>query len=160
MNIQIIVHSKSGTTFRLGEIISDKLMQEGHTVNLTTLQTTEPIDMNPRAKQEYKFTNLPDVSKADAVLFGGPVWAFRPSPVICAAMQQLGAQYKGKKVMPFVTQGFPYAWMTGKSCLNSLARIAGTFGAKVLPGAVLTGRANGKTERMQALAEDIRKALK
>lgn len=160
MNIQIIVHSKTGTTFRLGEIISDKLMQDGHTVNLTTLQTAEPVEMNPRTKQQYKFTNLPKVGNADVVLFGGPVWAFRPSPVICAAMQQLGVQYKGKKVIPFITQGFPFAWMTGKGSLNSLARIAGTQGAKLLPGAVLTGRAKGKTERMEAIAEAIRKALK
>lgn len=136
MNIAIIVHSQSGNTLKFAESLFDKLSTESHVVNLTQLETTAPIKGGSvRQKMNISFTNLPKVDEAELVLFGGPVWAFGPSPVIIAAMQQIG-NLKGKRALSFTTMGFFCAWMGGNAALAWMNRTAGTLGAKVLTGSI------------------------
>ncbi len=96
MKIAILVHSKSGNTRKFADSLFESLCADGHQVNLTQLETTAPVKQGSiRDKQEISFSNLPDITDAEAVLFGGPVWAFGPSPVIVAAIKQVGS-LKGK----------------------------------------------------------------
>lgn len=156
MNVHILVHSMTGKTRTFADLIGEKLQAAGHSVQLTLLETKETIKSGTvRQPMQITFTNLPDLKDADAVLFGAPVWAFGPSPIIHHAMQKLGPQLKDKKVLPFFTMGFPFAWMGGTGSVNWMRRQAGTFGAKVLPGAVVTGMRKGFDQRMQAAAEQI-----
>ncbi len=159
MKIIMILHSKTGVTLNLADSLRDRLVQDGHDVHRTLLETAEPISDNPRPNTVYKFTNLPDLSDADIVMFGGPVWAFRPSPVIRQAVRELGTKLKGKTVLPFLTMGFPFAWMAGNSSLQGLRRLCADFGAKTLQGIVLTGRQKNKPECHQALAETVSQRL-
>ncbi len=132
MKIAVIVHSQSGNTRKFADSIFDKLTSNGHTVNLTQLETSTPVKGgNVRQKMDIRFTNLPNIDDADIVMFGGPVWAFSPSPVIIAAMEQL-ANLKAKKVVNFATMGFPLKGMGGKAALAWMNRTVGTLGAKVL----------------------------
>ncbi len=154
MKIAIIVHSKTGNTLKFAEKIKEKLTAAGHEVDLTHLQTATPVDgKSIRQKNGISFTSLPDVSSADAVLFGGPVWGFNPSPVILQAMLALAHQMKGKLMLPFLTMGFPFAWMGGKGSLNRMRRTAGTMGARVLNGAIVTGQRKGFDERLELQAD-------
>lgn len=160
MNIHIIVHSMTGKTRSFADLIFARLQTAGHIVNLTELKTKETIKGGTvRQKMDITFTNLPDVSSADVVLFGAPVWAFGPSPVIYQAIVMLGSQLKGKKILPFFTMGFPFAWMGGSGAVNFMRRYAGTLGARVLNGYVVTGMRKGFEARMEAKAEEISKAL-
>jgi len=120
----------------------------------------EPIDTrNPTKKKNIDFTNLPDISSADLLLLGGPVWAFRPSPVIMKAIEELGGKLAGKKVIAFVTHAFPWAWLTGTSSMNAMRRAVGTLGAKVLPGFVLSGTNTVNADRFNKAAEQMLQVL-
>ncbi len=132
MKIAIIVHSQSGNTRKFADSLFDKLSSSGHNVNLTQLETATPVKGGSvRQKMDISFTNLPNIQDADLILFGGPVWAFGPSPVIIAAIEQLGS-LKSKKVVNFATMGFPLKGMGGKAALAWMNRCVGTQGAKVL----------------------------
>lgn len=160
MKIAIIVHSQSGNTRKFADSLFSSLTSAGHTVNLTPLQTSVPIKGGSvRQKMEISFTNLPKVNDADLILFGGPVWAFGPSPVIIAAMQQIGS-LKGKTVIPFCTMGFPLKGLGGKAALGWMNRTAGTLGATVLPGGVCCQMLHNLDAEIAAETERIVKLIK
>ena len=108
MHLGIIVYSQSGTTLRFGERIAARLREAGHAVDLVKLETDVPVKMGPAPN--FKIVNLPDGAKFDALLVGGPVWGFSASPVIVAGIKALKG-IAGKKVLPFVTMGFPLPGM-------------------------------------------------
>jgi flavodoxin len=136
MKIAVLYHSETGHTERFANALAEALMQGGHTVNSMKLQTASPVKQGSvRDKQEIKITNLPNANDFDVILFGGPVWAFGPSPVIIAAIRQLGS-LKGKKAVPFATMGFPFKWMGGSAALRYMQRELATKGATLLPGKI------------------------
>jgi flavorubredoxin len=158
MNIALIICSESGNTMKLGELVRAKLSAKGHQVQLTKLATDKPIDTKkPLTEAEVAITNLPDVSSSDIVMVGGPVWALRPYAVVTKAIRELGKQINGKKVLPFVTHSFPWAWMTGNSSANTLRRIAASQGANIIGTGVLSRASapKGKDERYEAAADRI-----
>jgi menaquinone-dependent protoporphyrinogen IX oxidase len=59
--------------------------------------------ISPSTKAKYTIKNPPDLSEFDAVLVGGPVWAFKASPVIMKYLVEDVQKLKGKKAMAFVT---------------------------------------------------------
>lgn len=133
MKIGIIVHSKTGRTLSLGELIAVKLRKQGHTATLHHL-TIEP-DIDAPGKP-FNITNPPDIAPYDALLVGGPVWAFSASPVAIAYLKTLG-DLKGKKLIPFATMGFPFTFMGGARALGQMRKAAAVTGAMVQPGVVV-----------------------
>ena len=84
---------------------------------LYEIKTKEKIDTAPwfyltlkkqLAEQKYPVLsgNLPDFSKYDTIFVGGPVWWYTVSTPMRAFLQQ--ADFAGKKVVPFTTQGSNY----------------------------------------------------
>jgi flavodoxin len=160
MKIAILVHSQSGKTRKFADTLFDRLSSDGHNVNLTQLETTVPIKGGSvREKLDIGFTNLPSVQDADVILFGGPVWAFGPSPVIIAAMQQIG-NMKGKTTLSFCTMGFPYKCMGGNAAIAYMNRVAGTLGAKVLSGSICTNMFKDLSAQITCETERIANLLK
>ncbi|HQF67954.1 MAG TPA: NAD(P)H-dependent oxidoreductase [Candidatus Cloacimonadota bacterium] len=160
MNVLIVIHSHTGKTLGLAECAKDLLATQGHNVELVRLETVEPVDTrNPTKKKIITLANLPDINSADLLLLGGPVWAFRPSPVIMKAIEDLGGKLAGKKVIAFVTHAFPWAWLTGTSSMNAMRRAVGTLGAKVLPGFVLSGTNTVNADRFNKAAEQMLQVL-
>jgi flavodoxin len=138
MNIAIIVHSKTGTTRRFADRIADRLKKEGHSIGVIQIETDVPIESGSvRSCKKFAITNLPDVKEYDALLLGGPVWGFSASPVIVSCINALG-DLKGKKVIPFVTHGFPFRFMGGKQAIGLMNRNAVEKKATVLPGAIIS----------------------
>jgi len=118
MKTLILYHSQSGNTKAFAEGVFDKLTALGHEVNCIELLTANPVKQRSvRDHQEIDFVNLPDPEDYEMLLFGGPVWAFGPSPVIVAAIRKM----KG---------------MGGTAALRYMSRELATKGAKVLPGAI------------------------
>lgn len=137
MKIGIIFHSKTGTTLGFGHLIGGTLREEGHQVELVDLQTDAPVNFGSVCSAPpFKVTNLPDGNKYDALLVGGPVWAFSASPVIYTAVKEL-KNIKDKKVLPFVTMGFPLVGMGGKQGIALLTKELSAAGAIVLPGVII-----------------------
>ncbi len=138
MNIIIILHSKTGTTRKFADRIASKLKDDGHSVKLTQIETDVPIKSGSvRRCEKFVITNQPDIKEYDTVLLGGPVWGFSASPVIIACINALD-DLKGKKVLPFVTQGFPFKFMGGNQAIALMSRNAADKKAIVLPGVVVS----------------------
>ncbi|MDD4667683.1 MAG: flavodoxin [Candidatus Cloacimonetes bacterium] len=136
MKIGILYHSETGNTERFAQSLADAMIKAGHTVNSTKLQTVNPVKKaSVRDSQTINFSNLPDLSSFDLILFGGPVWAFGPSPAIIAAIKQCSG-LQGKSAMPFATMGFPIRFLGGTSALHQMSKELAAKGARVLPGKV------------------------
>ncbi len=136
MKTLILYHSQSGNTKAFAEGVFDKLTALGHEVNCIELLTANPVKQRSvRDHQEIDFVNLPDPEDYEMLLFGGPVWAFGPSPVIVAAIRKMNS-LTGKICLPFASMGFFWEGMGGTAALRYMSRELATKGAKVLPGAI------------------------
>ncbi|MBN2251118.1 MAG: flavodoxin family protein [Candidatus Altiarchaeota archaeon] len=153
MKIAVIVYSKTGTTLKLAKLFKEKLEGKNHAVDLVEL-ATDPDIISGTAKHHTPFsiTNLPDAEGYDALLVGGPVWAFSASPVIYEAVGGL-KNVSGKKVLPFVTQGFPFTFLGGKQAIGLMSKELTKKGADVLPGISVPGM--NREKRMKDAASDI-----
>jgi flavodoxin len=132
MKFVVVVHSKTGHTLEFGNIISEKLKEKGHKVDVVRLETDVPVESKPGKVTAFKFTNLPDCSRYDGILVGGPVWGFSASPVIIQAIKELNIS--GRKVVLFVTHGLPFAAIGGKQSIALMSKTAEAAGAQVLSG--------------------------
>ncbi len=155
MNIGIIIHSKSGTTLRFGRLIAENLKEQNHIVDLTELRTDIPVNLGSvRQPKKFSIVNIPDCTKYNAILVGGPVWAFSASPVIIGCMKELKG-ISGKKLLPFVTMGFPFPFMGGSQAITLMSDTAAGLGAKVLPGKIIPKLFRNYNLHMKKVASEI-----
>ncbi|PKM90963.1 MAG: hypothetical protein CVU87_00135 [Firmicutes bacterium HGW-Firmicutes-12] len=155
MNIGITVHSQTGTTLKFAKIIEKELLKRGHTAEIIELKTDVPVNSGSvRNSKKFSILNIPDCADYDAVLFGGPVWAFSASPVLIACMKEL----KGlthKKVIPFVTMGFTFSGLGGSQAIKLMSSMATNSGARVLPGKIVGKLFRNSTLLMEKSAVEI-----
>lgn len=155
MNICIIIHSKTGTTLKFGKLILESLKKNNHVVDLIELKTDVPINSGSvRQTNKFSLLNIPDCTKYDAVLVGGPVWAFSASPVLIACLKELQG-LKGKKVLSFVTMGFPFEFMGGSQAITLMNSTAAGLGAKVLEGKIIPKLFHNYHQHMEKMAAEI-----
>lgn len=154
MKIAILFHSQTGHTMQMAKLIESKLVKTGNEIVVTQLQTNIPVKAGSiRQPMTFEITNLPDVSGFDAVIAGGPVWAFGPSTVIYKAITQLKG-LKDKKLLPFVTMGFPLPGMGGKAAIKHMSAAAKSNGANVLQGIIIPKMFHNFELLMEKGAED------
>lgn len=119
-NKEIVAHPFSGKTLIVYYSLS------GHTKDIALriqkmiggdiyeIKTTEKINRTPwfyltlkkqlKEKQYPQIENtIPDLSQYDTIFVGGPVWWYTVSTPVYAFLQKV--DFKGKKVIPFSTQG-------------------------------------------------------
>ncbi len=155
MKLGIIVYSKTGTTLEFGRRIAAKLKEGGHDVDIVELKTDVPVEMkSARAASSFNITNLPDCNMYDALLVGGPVWAFTAAPVTVSCLKQLQG-ISGKKLLPFVTMGFPFAFMGGSHAISVMSRMAAQSGADILPGKIAPKMLRDQDKLMENAASEI-----
>jgi flavodoxin len=160
MKVAIIVHSKTGTTRKFGDRIAERLKRDVHSTDLVQIETDVPIKSGSvRSCEKFKITNLPDIKGYDALLFGGPVWGFSASPVIIECMNALG-DLDGKKVLPFVTAGFPFKFMGAKQAIAYMSRSAVGKKATVLPGVAVSKLFHDFEKDFDKAADEIASTLK
>jgi flavodoxin len=151
----IIVHSSSGTTLEFAEQISAKLKEKKYPVELVHLQTDPVIKGGTVGHTApFKFINLPDIKDYELILLGGPVWAFSASPIAIAALEKMG-KFSGKKILPFVTMGFPFPWMGGNKAISMMSDKAKELGATVLSGKIVPKLFHDFKSKFKIEAEDI-----
>ena len=109
MKICIIYHSETGNTRHVAQHIASAF-------DAQLIEVTDTVSYNrlPRflvlckmANREEKTVIEPasvDISGFDLVVFGSPVWAFKPTPVIHAAIDGLKG-CMGKPAVAFSTHG-------------------------------------------------------
>lgn len=154
MNICILFHSETGTTKAFANAVQKELEQIGHRVVSQQLVSKAPVKKTSvREAQQIAFEALPDPAEHDVLLFGGPVWAFGPSPAIVAAIRQMGLSHK--TCAAFASMGFPFTWMGGSSALKYMERELRTKGATVRVGSVCNGRTKNNPQELQSLAAKL-----
>ncbi|MBN1129707.1 MAG: hypothetical protein JXA71_12005 [Chitinispirillaceae bacterium] len=136
MHIGIIVHSQSGHTAGVAKAIAEKFRESGHEVDIKLLLTT---GMTRPGSRHFTICNAPDeeeIESFEAILFGGPVWGFRASPVIIEYLTWL-KKLSGKKVLSFVTQSFPWPALGGNQAIRAMNSDLKASGGEVMPGEIL-----------------------
>ncbi len=126
MKIGIIVFSKTGHTYSVANKLMGKLSEKGHSVKLEKLEPKNE-DMHPRAKN-VELKNIPDIKGYDVVVLGGPIWAFSLSPALKTYMDALPS-LDNKKIICFVTMGFPFAWLGGNNSISQMIKICKSKGS-------------------------------
>jgi len=109
MKICIIYHSESGNTRHVAQHLASAC--DAHLVEIRDRMTYQNLTCFlvwcNKARLEEK-TEIepaaPDVSDYDILVFGSPVWAFKPTPVIHTAIDSLKG-CEGKKAVAFSTHG-------------------------------------------------------
>jgi flavodoxin len=109
MKIGIIYHSESGNTRHVAQHLAWAC--DGHLIEVydraSYSRITRFLMWCKKARSEEKTEIEPatiDVTDYDLLVFGSPVWAFKPTPAIHSAIDALtGCQ--GKKAIAFSTHG-------------------------------------------------------
>ncbi len=109
MKICIIYHSETGNTRHVAQHIASAF--DSQLIEVTDTQSynrlTRFLVLCKMANREDKTVIEPasiDISGFDLVVFGSPVWAFKPTPVIHAAIDGLKG-CMGKPAVAFSTHG-------------------------------------------------------
>ena len=151
MRIGIAVHSKTGVSLALAEAAAERLRGKGHEVVMMPLEPEG--DVQPHQKGVI-LKNAPGCPGLDALLVGGPIWAFGMSPVTLAFASGLG-DLAGVKALPFATAGLRLKLLGGFQGVSALGRILRGRGARVLPGVVGTAWASRSASEKDAVVERI-----
>lgn len=151
MKIAIIVHSHTGNTYSVAENLRKRLIQAGHSVNIEKVIAIKD-DQTEVAKVQLQ-TN-PDLSTYDGIIFGATVRGFSLSVVMTAYLSQV-LSLKGKKIICYVTQFFPYAWMGGKRAIAQMSEICESKGAHISGMGIINWSHKQRKNRIDALTEDV-----
>ena len=151
MNIGIIVHSQSGHTAQMAKAIAAQLTRGGHEVDTILLMTS---GMSKPGSRRFTINNAPadeDLAQFDAIFFGGPVWAFKASPVIMRYLGEL-PKLSGKPAACFVTMGLPWRSLGGTRALFTMNKRLEVADASVMPGEILHYFFGFNKQRLEASA--------
>ncbi|MEO0136584.1 MAG: hypothetical protein ABIL39_05075 [candidate division WOR-3 bacterium] len=156
MHIGIVYYSLTGTTEEFAGRIANSLIKERYNVEMIKIETDVRVT---GPGQTFKVLNPPDCTKFDWVLFGGPVWAFRACPVTLEAIKN-SRGLENKKVLLFVTMGFPFKILGGSQAINKMTRAAQEHGATVQAGFIITRLFHDFKADMDKAVEAIVKMIK
>jgi flavodoxin len=156
MKTTIIYYSYSGITRMIaaqiqktcgGDIVEVKLKQDYSAITAYTLGCY-------RARKEECDPIEPaaiDVTGSDLVIIGTPVWAFKATPAINAAIAALKGS-EGKKTVIFATCG-----SSAKDTLPILKKSIEAKGMTVVGQFVLTKREIGESSKVNTLIDSVKR---
>lgn len=149
MNIGIIIHSHTGNTNSVAEKLREKLIGNGHEVELERLRI---VGGWRQGLKEIEFESLPDLAKHDALVFGAPVEGFSLSSVMKSYLKHIGS-LQGKQTAFLVTQHLKHPWMGGNRAVRAMEQYCSARGA-VLSGSVIVNWSHKQREQMIAEGVD------
>jgi len=153
MNVGIVIHTTSGHTLAFARAIEEILKQKGHEVEILYLRTVGRV--TPTGSGNFSIKNPPELDEFNTVLFGGPVWAFKASPVIMKFLADEVKSLKNKKALSFVTMGLPFKFTGGDRALRMMDEQLEASGADVVEGEKLLYFFKTDKEKMVAAAQRI-----
>lgn len=155
MKLNIILHTQSGRTGELCRKIAEVFRNAGHDTDISMLRTVGQVTAR---SSRFEIKNAPEISDEDWLIFAGPVWAFKASPVI---MKYLGSikNLKGKKVINVVTKSLPYPWTGGTQALAAMNSEVDISNGTVLQGEILQSFMKASPQKMEEVAQRILKTL-
>ncbi len=133
MKIGIIIHSETGNTNSVAQMLQEKLSAAGHSV---TIELLSVIGKSRPGMKDVQFETVPDASQYDAFVFGSPVQAFSLASAMKCYLQQIES-LGGKKVALLVTQFFPYPWMGGNQAVRQMKQICESKDAVISDSSII-----------------------
>lgn len=155
MKVGILFHSGTGITRRFAGVLAERLKEGGYEVEVIPLEAAGEVKPHQR---DVALVRVPDCSSFDAMMIGGPVWAFDMSPVVLSFAGSL-KDLAGTRVVPFATMAFPFPFMGGTGAVRRLGALLGKAGATVLPGVILGGRSRDEAKSGEEAAGKIKNIL-
>ena len=157
MKTSIIYHSYTGVTRGIaekiqkacgGDLIEVKLKQNYSSITAYTLGCYRAMkeECDPIEPETI------DVSSSDLIVIGTPVWAFKATPAINAAIAALRG-CDGKKAVIFATCG-----SSAKDTLPILKKDLGAKGIAVVGEFVLSRKEIGEGQKVNILIDSVNKA--
>ena len=119
MKIGIMVYSNTGNTLSVAQRLKERLIMEGHLVNLVKV---EAVGKTVSSFENVQLKNAPEIDEYEALIFAAPVQGNALSPVMYKYLSQLET-LKGKLIAGFVTQAFPFESMGGTSAIKQMKEI-------------------------------------
>lgn len=107
----VVYFSQTGNTKKVAEVAAAELGVEAQAIEMATPYTGEDLDAKGgRARDDFNdpsarpaLKNAPNVSEADTVLIGWPIWWGQAPKAVYSWID--GASLEGKKLIPFCTSG-------------------------------------------------------
>lgn len=151
MNIGIIVHSQTDHTWSVAEKLQADLLAKGHQVAMERIRATD--DQQPKSDL-VSFSECPDPSPYEAVIFAAPVRAFSINPIIKAYLSRMPEQ-AGKQAACFVTMHLKKPWMGGNKATSTMSSLCSTKGMKVAGSAIVSWSSPQKDAQIDACVNKI-----
>jgi menaquinone-dependent protoporphyrinogen IX oxidase len=154
MHISLIVHSQSGHTAAFARAIAERFRAGGHEADITPLMTS---GLHKPGSRNFTISHTPeeeDLRLCDAVLFGGPVWGGKASPVIMEYLRWL-KKLNGMKALCFVTQAFPWKSLGGLQAIRAMDEQLEASSCAMLPGEILHYFFGFNRKKLQEAVERI-----
>ena len=155
MNIQFIVHSKSGNSLQVADSMKSVVNSSEHSVVFTHVQASneQEIDLS-----KVVINAIPDSSASDLIVMGGPVRGFAASPALLKAINTL-SKIQDKKFILFTTEFFPFDWMGGKRAMDMLEKAIVARGGTIVNKSIIHWNRNDRKRMIEALGNDLKSRI-
>lgn len=150
MKIGIVWLSYTGNTESIANQLKEKLRPD-HEVKLMKLET---IPNDPEA-QTFTLKEVPAIDEFDALIIGCPVHGFSPAKGMKLWLDAVPA-LKSKRVIGYVTQYFPFAWMGGTGTLNNLRKYVEAKQGQWIHGFTINWHRKNQPEQVARLLNQIK----
>ncbi len=144
MNVGIILFSKTGNTEYFGLKLKERLESINKRVTLKKIELTKDSKLESGM---FEFEKRPKIKSFDIVIFGSPVHGFSLSIVMVKYIEELCLS--GKKVICFVTQHFPYAWMGGNRAIKQMKNLCNEKGATIIESGIINWSRKNREENIE-----------
>ncbi|MBO6281969.1 MAG: NAD(P)H-dependent oxidoreductase [Alphaproteobacteria bacterium] len=109
--VLVVYYSLSGQTRKIAEYIAAQTNADTYEITVTEPYASPSVYAKSKKELDSKqypplATEIPDLSAYDVIFVGGPVWWYTMATPLFSFLQK--ADFAGKKVVPFSTQGSNY----------------------------------------------------
>jgi len=149
MKIGIIVFSSTGHTLAVAEKMAQRLMKNGHFVQIEQIVISGG---ETSANKNMQLTYAPDAAQYDALVLGAPVWAFSLCPAMKMYLEQLPSLQE-KRIFCFVTKSLPSKWTGGNKAIRVMKKICASKKGVVIGADMIPWKANGRDQLISDAAQ-------
>lgn len=151
MKIALIIHSRTGNTLQVAVRIQEKLILMGYSASLLCIR---PDHEHASDIDDIHFTSWIDVRDYDGFVVGCPTHGGTMSQPMAAYLKHL-RRFDHKKVNCFVTEFFPFPWMSGNQALAQLKEVCSKKGTSVNSSGVVNWFSLNRKDKIEQLSNDL-----
>ncbi|TVP87367.1 MAG: flavodoxin [Alkalicoccus sp.] len=151
MKTGIIVHSHTGNTRGVAEILLQKLEDNGCSVKM---RKVEALNEDPKDEGPVKLKNIPDPEEFDFLIFAAPVRGFNLSPVMAAYLKEIPPLHQ-KKTACFVTEFFPFSYMGGRQAVDRMTKLLEAKDASLIDSGIINWSRPNREKQIRKLTDRL-----